>query len=167
MTRRHLIVVRHAQATREIGSSTDFDRPLTATGHEEARAVAAWLQEATRRPDAIVSSPAPRALTTARLLAAAWPEPPAITQELRLYEATLGTPAHLIRRFDDAWHCVVLVGHNPSLSHAVDWLLDEPAVLELPPAGLAWLELDLPHWSALAPGCARLHTLRVAATAGH
>jgi len=161
MTPRHLLLVRHARAAWEHGVQTDFDRTLTATGRRDAEELAQWLRDGTPCPDAIVASPAPRALATAELLAAAWPAAPAIVTEPDFYEAPLERPVGIMTRFDDAWRTVIVVGHNPSLSHCADWLIGEPTVLELPAGGLVWLELDAEHWRDLAPGCARVREMRV------
>jgi phosphohistidine phosphatase len=107
----------------------------------------------------VVTSPAPRALTTATLLSAAWPDAPPLTIEAELYDAPLGGPAACVSDFDDAWNTVILVGHNPSISHCADWLIGEPTVLELPTAGVVLLKLACPHWHDVAPGCGQLQSL--------
>jgi phosphohistidine phosphatase len=161
MSRRQLLLVRHAKAAWEQGATTDFDRPLTPAGQRHADALASWLKDRVPRPTAIVSSPAPRAYATAKRLATAWLDAPEITIEPDLYEAPLGGPMRLIHSFPDTWTHVLIVGHNPSLSHTADWLLGEPTVLDLPPGGLAWLEVDARRWLDIGPGEATLRFLRV------
>jgi len=157
MRPRHLMLIRHAEAARAGADQPDFNRPLTPDGQRDAEHLAAWIGPGFPAPDAIVTSPAPRALATAECLAAAWPTPPPITVCPELYEAPLNTPLHLISELPPHTQHVIVVGHNPSLSHAADWLLGEPVVLELAPGSLAWLTLDLPDWKEIAPGTARLH----------
>ena len=159
MRSRQLILVRHAKAGWGHGIATDFDRELTPSGRRDAAALGMRLLPLIPRPDAVVTSPAPRALTTATLLSAAWPDAPPLTIEADLYDAPLGGPAAYVSDFDDAWDTVILVGHNPSISHCADWLIGEPTVLELPTAGVVLLTLTCPHWHDVAPGCAQLQSL--------
>ena len=159
MRARQLILVRHAKAGWGHGITTDFDRELTPSGCREAVALGARLFPLIPRPDAVVTSPAPRALTTATLLSAAWSDAPPLTIEADLYDAPLGGPAACVSDFDDAWNTVILVGHNPSISHCADWLIGEPTVLELPTAGVVLLKLACSHWHDVAPGCGQLQSL--------
>ena len=160
MRARQLILVRHAKAGwGGHGITTDFDRELTPSGCRDAAALGMRLLPLIPRPDAIVTSPAPRALTTATLLSAAWPDAPPLTIEADLYDAPLGGPAACVSDFDDAWNTVILVGHNPSISHCADWLIGEPTVLELPTAGVVLLKLACSHWHDVAPGCGQLQSL--------
>ena len=159
MRARQLILVRHAKAGWGHGITTDFDRELTPSGCRDAAALGMRLLPLIPRPDAIVTSPAPRALTTATLLSAAWPDAPPLTIEADLYDAPLGGPAACVSDFDDAWNTVILVGHNPSISHCADWLIGEPTVLDLPTAGVVLLKLTCPHWHDVAPGCGQLQSL--------
>ncbi len=160
MSHRELWLVRHAQAAFENAGGTDFDRPLTSEGKREAAALVQWLRRMCPKPDAIVSSPAPRSVDTAESLTLAWPaKPPGVVLEPRLYEAPLDGPACLIREFPETWRRVIVVGHNPSISHCADWLIGQPTVLELPAAALVRLTLDVPVWRDIAPGDARLHSL--------
>lgn len=155
MKPREVWLVRHAQAAYETSGQNDFDRPLTVDGQQDAKALADRLGRNCPVPDAVISSPAPRARQTAECLAAAWSVPPSIVLEPRLYEAPLEVPARLIQQFPEVWHRVLIVGHNPSLSHCADWLIGEPTVLELPPGGMIQLTLDVPEWRAVGPATAR------------
>ena len=163
MTPRHLLLVRHAKAAWDHGAQVDFDRVLTKVGETDADALAAWLGDHAPPPDAIVTSPAPRALATAERLATAWPDAPGLTLEPDLYEAPLDGPPRLLAEMPDSWQVAIVVGHNPSLSHCADWLIGEPTILELPAGGLVWLELNATRWHDLAPGCARVRAIHVPA----
>jgi phosphohistidine phosphatase len=57
-----LYLVRHAEAVDKNAGIVDFDRRLTPKGQRQARAVAEQLVHEMTRPDALVSSPAARAL---------------------------------------------------------------------------------------------------------
>ena len=64
-----IYLVRHAEAVPEDGAVRDDDRWLTPRGREAARGLARLLREQQVEPDAVLTSPLPRALQTAELLA--------------------------------------------------------------------------------------------------
>ena len=161
MKARRLVLVRHAKAAWAQGAAVDFDRPLAPRGERDADALALWFADHLPRPSAIVASSAPRAHDTAVRMTAAWADAPAITLEPDLYEAPLDGPARLVAEFPDDWESAVVVGHNPSISHAADWFIGEPTVVDLPPGGMIWMEFDADHWRDIAPGRARVVAVRV------
>lgn len=113
------------------------------------------LARAGIRPDAIVSSPAPRALQTAELAGAELGCSPAqIQREPRVYEAAREDLLAVVRRVRQA-DCLMLVGHNPGLSEFGQWLARLPRDWHLEKAGAACFQTTQ-AWAALAPESARL-----------
>src|SRR3546814_11188024 len=99
---RKLTIVRHAKASWGEAERSDFERPLYERGRRDAQRMAAWAQHAIGIPDRIISSPALRAITTARSFAETF----CIAEEQtvikpRLYEASLSTQIRLPRGFDN------------------------------------------------------------------
>lgn len=152
-----LVLVRHATAGWETGQA-DFDRRLLPHGEAEARALGQWFHASGFSPDAAYTSAAPRARQTLDFLADEWPvgtfPPPHVAKGL--YEASAGQILDLLQCLDDRFSSVVLVAHNPGITHVSALLLGEPALWELPPAGLLWVECAVESWAQLAPGCADL-----------
>jgi len=111
---KQLTLIRHAKSSWSDPSLGDFDRPLNARGLEDAPRMGAYLKANGCPPvDQIVSSPALRARTTAKLIA----EKLGMTNELIvlepcIYEATLHRLFKLIGALDDAHPHVMLFGHN-------------------------------------------------------
>ena len=98
------------------------------------------------RPSLIISSPAARAVATARSIAAALSYPSEFLQlEDRAY---LGEE----RDFSD----LMLVGHNPGLTDLVNQLLPELELDNLPTGGAVAIEVDIDQWEHLREGKARL-----------
>jgi phosphohistidine phosphatase len=99
------------------------------------------------RPDAIVSSPALRAITTARLVAEGLGFPvDGVIVEPRIYDAGTDTLVGLVEALDDRWDRVMLVGHNPALSDLARRL--DPAIASMQPCSLAEFAFDIASWSA-------------------
>lgn len=109
MTRTRLLLARHGHATSGPDHRWDASDPLTATGLEQARELAAHLAAQPQRPDRIVASPAVRAQQTATACAEALGLP--IETEPRLMEFGSGalspfTLAEMLELapYDDIWH---------------------------------------------------------------
>jgi phosphohistidine phosphatase len=117
-------LVRHAKATRSSPTGRDEDRPLAPKGLRQA----AWLGErlagAEAPPERLLCSPAARTMQTARLLGEALgldaqPEP-ALGLDSRASKVV-----DLIGSFETG-ESVALVGHNPTISLAVEALVRGP-----------------------------------------
>ena len=110
-----LLLIRHAIAVpRGTPGIPDDERPLSARGERRFRRAARGLARVARRPDVILTSPLPRALRTAEIVAKAWgrlePEPqPALASGRVKAVLTL-----LAAQPRDAM--IAIVGHEPHLS---------------------------------------------------
>lgn len=145
-----LTLVRHAKASWDESQARDFERPLDAGGRREAPAMALRSSNLRRTPDLLVSSPAVRAISTARLFAERFGVAETdIFQEPRIYDASLATLVEVVRSLPgDAPH-VMLFGHNPGLSELSNWLATCPfddmptcAVVSFDLAASTWAEVD-------------------------
>ena len=95
------------------------------------------------RIDGLISSPAVRALSTAEAFSKKMNLP--VQTDKRIYEAGAMDLQAVVRELDDRYSTVVLVGHNPGVSAFIRHLTDEPYA-DLPPAGLAVIDLPLKCW---------------------
>lgn len=112
-----LTLVRHAKSSWDDPVLDDFDRPLNARGERDAPRMAVHVQRALGSPDRIVSSPAVRALSTARVFADAFGMTAAhVDQRPRIYEASAETLLTLVQMLDDGDRHVMLFGHNPGFT---------------------------------------------------
>ena len=97
--------------------------------------------------DLIVSSPAARAMATARIVAEAMGYPAdAIGEDERIYEAGPAELLAVIRDIDPALATVLLFGHNPGLTQLVNEL-SEPLVDNVPTCGAVELRLAIERWA--------------------
>lgn len=153
---RILYLARHAKSSWADSRLDDFDRPLNDRGFRDAPLMARFLAGAGELPDAIVTSPARRALTTATLIAETLGLPPgAVSTEQSLYAASMDTILDVIRAFDDAWRRPMVVGHNPGMSNLASGL-SGGRIDHLPTCAIASFELPAESWTGARAGGAKM-----------
>jgi phosphohistidine phosphatase len=123
-----LYLIRHAEAVElgAPGATRDFDRALTAHGHDQARALAEAFARLKVPVDAVVASPLVRAHQTAVELLAVWqPGTRVVTcdhlaperlKPNKLSDFLASVPGERI----------AAVGHMPELGAYAEWLLGAP-----------------------------------------
>ena len=153
---RELLLLRHGKA-RKGKQGSDFDRPISDRGKRGAQRVATWIWRNDLMPDYVISSPAERALETARKACKAMGMgPQGIVEDQRIYEATASELLRVLGDVPQTARRVLLVGHNPGLKKLLCYL-DPENDESLPKAALAHLELP-ENWFELAAGCGRTLT---------
>ncbi len=154
-----LWLLRHGKAERYDGME-DFDRALKKRGKRDAKRIGEWLKQRNLMPDLVISSPATRAIMTAKLTCEALClDSQDIKIEKRLYDEGIVRIKSVLGELPSTLEKVMLVGHNPELEDLLAYLVkasDLPEVDKLfPTATLA--RLALPEgWSALTKDCAAL-----------
>ena len=150
-----LVLLRHAKSSWKDASLPDRDRPLNDRGLRDAPRIGGALEELVGRPDLVVSSPAARALATARIVAEAVGFPlEAFDVDERIYGATPAELLKVIRGLDDGRNHVILVGHNPGFTELVN-ALSGPRIDNVPTCGAVELRITAEHWSEISPGTVR------------
>lgn len=151
-----LTLVRHAKSSWDDPGLDDFMRPLNDRGRRDAPEMGRRLREGGVQPALIVSSPAKRAIKTARIIAGAIDFPAAdILEAAGMYEAAADELLKLIRRLPEDTRDVMLVGHNPGLTDLANLFL-RSGIENIPTCGVVRLALDAPHWRDIEPQCASL-----------
>ena len=134
-----LYFLRHGRAQDPRDGLADDERRLTDAGIAQLRAAAPLWQRLNLRPDVVLTSPLPRAMQTAGLLAEALALGRQPIQDERLSPgAEWHDFAQALARHGDGRR-VLFVGHEPDLSNVVE-LLSGAAAVRIRPAGLACLE---------------------------
>lgn len=147
-----LILLRHAHATSAAAGEADSERRLSDTGEAEADAAGAWLRQHHARPALVLCSPSQRTRqTTERVLKQLGYSDTRF--EPRIYEASPGDLLAVLDEHGDAGQ-VLLVGHNPGMELLVALLATGQSgdFRGMPPAGVAWFELN----GTLEPGSGTL-----------
>ena len=98
------------------------------------------------RPDLIMSSPAVRALTTARIIAKrlGYPRNDIVVKD-RLYGAGVVELLDVIRNADESVATLMLFGHNPGLTELANHLGPRP-IPNLPTCGVLHLKFEADVW---------------------
>jgi len=144
-----LYLCRHAKSSWADPGMDDFDRPLNERGLRNAPHMAQIFKQRGEPIDMIVTSPANRALTTARSFA----EVLAINkdhflQDRTIYLADRTTLMHVVNSLPSAADRVMLFGHNPGFTELLDHLSDA-GVDNLPTCGLVRIDFALDDWKLL------------------
>ena len=141
-----LTIVRHAKSSWDNQKLSDRERPLNKRGERDAPIMGQRLSEAGIRPSLIASSPAVRAWTTARVIAAEMSYPfEFLMRENNLYLASLNDLLDVIVEQDEGFQSLLIVGHNPGLTDLANFLCPD-LTNNLPTAGVVSVNIDQDHW---------------------
>ena len=112
-----LILVRHAKSSWEEAGIDDFDRPLNERGKHDAPVMAKRLKNKNIDVDIFISSPAKRALRTAKYFAEEFDvDKKEIEQVSKLYGASVSTFLEVVSNIDEKNKIAVLFSHNPGIT---------------------------------------------------
>lgn len=155
---RKLVLMRHAKSDYPHGVA-DHDRPLAPRGEREAGLAGDWLRAHVAPIDAVLCSSAVR---TRQTLARTAIDAPATYLDA-LYDASPGTMIAQINGADDSIATLLVVGHEPTVSHVSlglaapdsDRHAAERIAEKFPTSGIAVLHVSGP-WAELELGGAQL-----------
>lgn len=147
---KELLFIRHSLSPEAFRGQADIERELSDGGAVRAMQLANYLKSSGLEADALLSSKARRAQTTAELLAEKILDP---KQEIifheDLYESSVRLMLALINQLDNNWQKVVIVGHNPIIPYTVEYLTGT-IVEELEPGGMLKLKADTDNWAGIS-----------------
>ena len=141
-----LYLVRHAKSSWKQPELSDFERPLNKRGKRDAPFMGNILNEKGIMPDLIISSPAVRAYTTARIIAEEIGYPPEkIETNEDIYEASAGEILDIINGIEDHNNTVMIFGHNPGFTSLSNYLSGK-FIDNIPTCGISIIEFDVDKW---------------------
>lgn len=144
-----LFLIRHAKSSWDHPALRDFQRPLNERGLADAPRMARLLAEEGGAPQAIVSSPARRALTTAQFFAAQFGiGDQDIIQDDRIYQATPLELVRVIGEIPDKFDSVCIFGHNPTFTDVANLFADD-YIDNVPTCGIVRIESSAASWREL------------------
>ncbi len=143
---RYLLLMRHARAEEISSGLHDRDRVLTAQGQKEALSVATKISHEIFQIEKIYHSIAIRTTTTANLLSDVIKlQSSAVVGVDELYNSSVRTYLSFIHQLPEQERCVVIVGHNPTVSYLSEYLSGE-AIGSLSTGGVVILKTEQIPW---------------------
>lgn len=141
-----LTLVRHAKSSWKHRGLSDRERPLNKRGTRDAPVMGKRVADAGIRPSLMVSSPAVRAWTTAKVFAGELSYPLEFLQrEDDLYLASLDNWLDVVAAQDNEFGSLMLFGHNPGLTDFANYL--SPRLTHnVPTAGIVSVNIDRDDW---------------------
>jgi phosphohistidine phosphatase len=153
-----IYLLRHAKSTGKDTDMADFDRPLAERGVRDAEKVAAALAARDIRPSVIVTSPAVRAMQTAKIFAGGLGyRIKSIKTRKALYDEEADQFIQVLHGLSPNLGSAMLVGHNPSLSEFAS-VLCAGFDRDLPTCAVVGFEFEANTWKTLEPGTGVLAT---------
>ncbi|MGY5807472.1 SixA phosphatase family protein [Rhizobium sp. LEGMi198b] len=145
-----IYLLRHAKAQRATSGQKDFDRALSDHGYAAAEIVAEKAVDKDYKPDLVISSTARRCRQTADAIRRAMSPATEFRYVDELYDATTDTYLDIISSQVNE-DSVMLVGHNPTIEHALEALIGHKALVSalpkgFPTAGLAVIDFTPSGW---------------------
>lgn len=145
-----LTLLRHAKSSWNSGSASDRDRPLNKRGERDAPVMGGRIKAKDIRPSLIISSPATRAWTTAKIVADSIDYPREFLQrDDRLYMANVSSIIDVIEDQDSGFNHIMIVAHNPGLTAFANFLVPD-ITPNLPTCGVVSVTMDSDEWELRA-----------------
>ena len=144
-----IIIIRHADASYDTNVPTDFDRPLTKQGLLDAKVMGKILAEKKLKVNLLLSSPANRAITTARIIAEQIEYDKRIEEKKRIYNASHREILDIISKLNNEIHSVIVFGHNPGL-HMLTEKLSNQHFNQFPTCAIAKIILNIKSWKVIS-----------------
>ncbi len=148
-----LFIVRHGKSTWDYPAVSDIDRPLKDRGIKDAYEMANRVLKNAILPDAVISSPAARALHTAIIFSRVLNFPAdeiIINQDIYLAEYL--EIMSVITSTDDSRKSLMIFGHNPGFTELANYL-SRLNIDNIPTAGLVMLRFKADSWKGIGRKC--------------
>jgi phosphohistidine phosphatase len=144
-----LYLLRHAKSSRDDPELKDLERPLADRGLRDILKMASRFQQRGDTVDCVVTSPALRAKTTAKILAGQIGFPPdEVATNPEFYFAGAGMFVKAVSLLDVNCQSAMLVGHNPTITEFADRICDG-RIDHIPTCGLLKLQFPVQHWEEI------------------
>ncbi len=141
-----LYLLRHAKSSWDEHGISDFDRSLNKRGKTDAPMMGQIFHQKNIKPDIIISSPAKRALTTAKTVAKEMGlAESSIQTDMRIYDQGMNNILAILQDLNGRYDTVMLVGHNPTFTEAVNYFCDY-GLANMPTCALFGVTFPVEDW---------------------
>ena len=144
ITVKSLLLIRHAKSSWDFDTD-DFDRSLSQRGEADAPAMAKRIKNKGLLVDSFVSSPARRAITTARLFANEYEFSKTIVEIPTLYEPTNQAFINAIGSLNNEDNLVALFSHNPGITEFAN-TLTSTHIDDMPTCAIFAIHIHIDNW---------------------
>jgi len=143
-----LYIVRHSKAVEYAEDHSDFNRCLAEYGVHKATLIANHIATKIDTPDLILSSPACRAIETARIFSSAlsYDHSKIISDDALYHFGGIERALNTIAAVEDDIDSLFLFGHNPTFS-SLAWNLCNSFREGMPTSAVAGISFDMKSWS--------------------
>ena len=151
-----LLLIRHAKSDWGDLMLSDFERPLNHRGEINAPEMAKRLAKRELFPQQLISSPALRAITTAKYFAKELHiNAEVIIQEKDIYNALTNTLLEVVNNLDESSNFTALFGHTPGITELINYLSNQE-ISHLPTCGMALIKFPFDQWKMVSSGTGEL-----------
>lgn len=145
-----IYLMRHAKSSWQQPDMLDIDRPILKEGVLRTQKVIDYLLKNNIQIKSIVSSPANRAVSTARLVGETYGvNSQDILIAKQLYQADKVDFEDTIYSLPDTWSHVLLVSHNPGITDFANSFIQTNKIDSIPTSGIVAINLDINQWTDL------------------
>lgn len=151
-----LYLIRHAKSSWDDFSLSDFERPLNKRGTEAAPLMGKILSELISPPELVISSPAKRAITTAKIISNYFNiDQSDIVENMKIYEAAVSDIIRIINNTRNTVSSLMLFGHNPAFTLTTNFISDK-SLSNLPTAGFVEIQFPFDDWNLVEGNSGKL-----------
>lgn len=146
-----ITIVRHAKSSWK-GNFKDIDRPLSKRGHQDLSLMVTELSSYNLNPDIVLSSPANRALTTAKYFVVNLQIDSSKLEIIDdIYDFSGNLLVNTIREVDNNINHLMIFGHNHALTYFVN-AFGSTFIDNVPTCGFVTIEFSVNDWSSIEKG---------------
>ncbi len=151
-----IYLVRHAKSSWRHREMRDFERPLKKRGLNDALTMSSHLQEKGEIPQHVISSPAMRALQTAKIFTDTLSYPTDQIEENRsIYGASRSEILAVVMSMDNSIDSAMVFGHEPTMSYFTEFLTGK-YIEKFSTAAVAKIQFDINSWDRISEGTGKL-----------
>ena len=153
---KNLFLTRHAKSSWSNPGLADIDRPLNERGKKAAPFMGKLIVDKGEKPELLISSPANRALSTARAFGEVMG---LVENDIIVNRAIYGAGAQqlleLVQNQDDLHKSIVLFGHNPTFTSFIN-MLTGSNIMNVVTCGVVRIDFEYSSWTDIDFGSGRL-----------
>ncbi len=144
-----IYLIRHAKSSWKDETLSDFERPLNGRGKRDVVFMGKRLKMFHVMPDLIYTSPAKRALKTAKEIAKEIDcEKKRIISSDALYEGSYESYLDLIHQTDNKHSSIFIIAHNPAITE-VGERLSGAILSNIPTCAIVCISFDVSHFKEI------------------